>query len=148
MLRPIHRAKRPHAIPAVFILPPLVALLAIVGVGIMSVPVFGATETGDLQIVVRDGEGQRLPEVHLLLYHDADSGPEMLQHVQTDHTGRFPSPAWPTASISSSFMGRFPAAVRSSRLHNRMPHARWTVVVRSTASASAWRSRTSPNSSS
>src|SRR3954447_2479253 len=103
-----HRPKRPHAIPALFILPPLVALLAIVGVGIVSVPAFGASETGDLQIVVRDGEGQRLPEVHLLLYHDADSGPEMLQHVLTDRTGQITFPGLAYGLYIVQFHGTLP----------------------------------------
>src|SRR4051794_16063890 len=88
MHRRIHCGNLSHRGAAVVVLPPVVVFLVVAGMGMRIVPAFSATEIGALQVIVRDGDGHPLPEVHLLLYHDADSGAEMLQHVMTDPTGQ------------------------------------------------------------
>lgn len=51
---------------------------------------------GQLTIVVRDRDGQRLPGVHLALIHDADDGRVLIGEARTDAQGElhYPDLAW------------------------------------------------------
>lgn len=79
----IRLRRSPWLVPSMAL---LIALLAVIDAGRAASQFSAAQDTGDLTLIVRDEDGNRLSQVHLLLFHDADTGATLLHHTQTDNT--------------------------------------------------------------
>jgi hypothetical protein len=62
-------------------------------------------ERGQLTIVVRDPAGQRLPNVHVALIHDADDGRVLVGEQRTDGAGQIVYPDLPWGLYIVQFRG-------------------------------------------
>lgn len=67
-----------------------------------------ASDTGDLTLIVRDEDGQRMPRLHLLLFHDADTGARLVHHTQTGDDGQVTFTALPYGIYIVQFHGTLP----------------------------------------